>query len=575
MGIRLAGILAFVSGVVMLHMAWSLWCGEAMELLPLGAAAGDRLRRLTPIVQQKALSCLAVGGMAMAVLGSIICSRPHSLATLLVKLWRIASRERRLMWKELTSSAYVNDTGLVASLCMLGAILRWSFINRPIHFDEAYTFVRLAERPWHIAIANYTYPNNHILHTLFVKVSTSIFGEAEWAIRLPAFCAGVLLIASTFMLTRIAVDRSAAMLAAGLIAVSPRAIEFSVDGRGYTLQALLVTLAAAAILPTISDGTIRKFGIFAICSWLALWTLPTTLFFLTGISLWFVTEARRKRRFSRQVLLQRFGISVAVVMVLTVIVYMPAILYSGLDSLVNNKFVSGRPASLFLDGNAAELRAAWLEWPVLWFPGAEWVCLVLAVFYLVRGWPKSAAARMVAWLVAGTALMIVVRRMVPFARVYLFLLPFFFCCVSGSVEWAARFAGARLLRRALPLVYTWAVLVICVLLGVKVWSNREIEVSGETGVLLSAEAIARDLGEAGVSMQCIAGTIVPSLTVRYYFRRYVTVREGCNGRDSYVIVHRAVGETEEEVFQRLRLDGRKRRLWKSYPDASVLVLEGS
>ena len=54
--------------------------------------------------------------------------------------------------------------------------------------DEALTFARYVPYPiWQIVKYDMPHldPNNHILNTLLTKLSTSVFGTQEWALRLP------------------------------------------------------------------------------------------------------------------------------------------------------------------------------------------------------------------------------------------------------------------------------------------------------------------------------------------------------------------------------------------------------
>lgn len=577
--VKLAGALLILLGLILIAMALCLLSAEAACNTPWTPVACSQLTRLSSEVRNRLLTTLAVAGVTALGLGSLAWVIPHACLDLILRSWRIAKRELRTLRSELSAGGLRNDMYFAAIPSLIGCILRLRFIDRPIHFDEAYTFMRLAERPWHIAVSNYAYPNNHILHTILVKATCSFFGGAEWAIRLPAFSAGVLLITATYLLTRIAADRKAAFVAAFLVAVSPRAVNFSVDGRGYTLQALLLTLGAAALLWALADGGIRKFAIFALCCWLAFWTLPTTLFFFIGTSIWFIIEAVKKKKFTQNTLLSRYFCSAATIILLTAISYLPALVYSGWHSLARNKFVSGKSLRTFLEGNRTELSIAWLESMSPWFSGAGLAFWSLAVVYLLIFWKKSASARLFAWLLFGTGMVILLRRMAPFARVYFFLLPFFFCAVA--IVLTRPWPGLRTLQAKAVDVRIRIVTagVLGLFLGYRVWNSRYVADSFETGALLSAKVIAKDLQMAVASSQCIGGTIVPALTVKYYLHRHGGAGKekgvGLNCEGAFVIVNEAAGETEEIVLERLGLTGIRYTVWKKYRDALVLRLEGN
>src|SRR5690606_35151262 len=52
--------------------------------------------------------------------------------------------------------------------------LRLAHINDPVAYDEAYTYLNFASRPWYEAIGDYNSTNNHLLNTLLMHVSTRI-----------------------------------------------------------------------------------------------------------------------------------------------------------------------------------------------------------------------------------------------------------------------------------------------------------------------------------------------------------------------------------------------------------------
>jgi|GEM_PF-1827622 len=106
----------------------------------------------------------------------------------------------------------------------------------PITFDEAYTYLRFARQPVSGVLSDYSYPNNHILHTLLVKTSTAIFGNAPWALRLPAWLGGAALLAGLFAVGRKATPRLSGMVVVAA-AFLPIVIDYNALARGYSLGA--------------------------------------------------------------------------------------------------------------------------------------------------------------------------------------------------------------------------------------------------------------------------------------------------------------------------------------------------
>ena len=71
-------------------------------------------------------------------------------------------------------------------LGVIGMGIRFAHLRQPMRHDEAYTYLHYARAPLSVALSDYTYPNNHLFHTLLVWISTRVFGNSEVAIRLPA-----------------------------------------------------------------------------------------------------------------------------------------------------------------------------------------------------------------------------------------------------------------------------------------------------------------------------------------------------------------------------------------------------
>ncbi len=100
----------------------------------------------------------------------------------------IALRERaRRDWAEATPVERV----VAVLLGVIALAIRLAHVRQTMRHDEAYTFLHYAKAPLASALSDYTYPNNHIFHTLLVWISTRLFGPSEVAIRLPAFIFGL------------------------------------------------------------------------------------------------------------------------------------------------------------------------------------------------------------------------------------------------------------------------------------------------------------------------------------------------------------------------------------------------
>ena len=83
------------------------------------------------------------------------------------------------------------------------------------------------------------------LHVLVLAAAIKLFGDSEWSLRLPSAIFGVANIVALYWLGTITVGRTAALLGAILLALSPFHIAYSQEARMYSLLALAATIYAA------------------------------------------------------------------------------------------------------------------------------------------------------------------------------------------------------------------------------------------------------------------------------------------------------------------------------------------
>jgi hypothetical protein len=151
----------------------------------------------------------------------------------------------------------------VALITLAGAALRARYLSQPMRYDEAFTYLAYASQPLAKGLARYDYPNNHLLHTLLVHVTTTVFGNHPWSLRLPAYTAGVALVPAWWWAVRGLYPGAAGLLTAGLVAGSSPLVEFSTNARGYMLVALdcaLLVGASTALLRRATPPAVGRPG---------------------------------------------------------------------------------------------------------------------------------------------------------------------------------------------------------------------------------------------------------------------------------------------------------------------------
>ena len=179
---------------------------------------------------------------------------------------------------------------LLITLFILAAGLRAFHLDRGLGGnDENAMLLYFGYSPLHLIITNYWDANNHIFHTILVRLMGVWFGEENSiAIRFPTFLFGL---ASLWMVYQIALElfRSTlvARMALAIATLNPTHIHYSQTARGYSL---IIFFSAAIILLSLkvlrSEISFGKGSLLAIYGFLSVYTIPTNIYFLIGLGAW-------------------------------------------------------------------------------------------------------------------------------------------------------------------------------------------------------------------------------------------------------------------------------------------------
>jgi 4-amino-4-deoxy-L-arabinose transferase-like glycosyltransferase len=362
--------------------------------------------------------------------------------------------------------------------------------------DEAFTFNEYASKSLDDVFV-YTFPNNHVLYTLLVHGATRTLGPEPWVVRLPALLAGLALIPATYALARRLCDGAAGILAAALVASSDVLISYSANGRGYTLLALFAVVLASIASRLVEGGRPRDWAAFTVLTPLGFLTIPIMLYPFGGIVTWMVLAWLAAKIRGRPTLrLDRLACAVMVAGLLTVVLYLPVVSRSGVESVVANRIVAPRRFEEVVRELPGSLAAVWIQWNldlprvVAWGLVAAWA-LSLIGLALARGGCGAPSA--LTLIVFGWTLAVVLaQRVVPFDRVWLFLLPFYAACVASGVgSIVGWLPGIRPSRKSVAC----SVLAVLLALGqtALVVRNGEIPTEAARLSLNHGEQIAREL----------------------------------------------------------------------------------
>ncbi len=456
----------------------------------------------------------------------------------------------------------------VAIATLVAIAIRVPLLFRPLRTDEAATVLYYAAHPLAVGLTVYGSPNNHVFHTALVHFALGIFGPAEWAIRLPALIAGVALVPLAYLAAR-RLGAGTGLLTAAIVATQPIFVDYSTDGRGYTLVCaftLLATLAAsrirrdarlcarssgASVTPSEGCGrtAVRPYGFladwtavmaFAVSVALGLWTIPIMIYPFILLTTWIL--------FSPQ---WRVGLAASVVAVLlTAALYTPLLIVSGFGAIVSNPWVRPVPWPAFFGALPHLLSFTWRSW-------MSAVPLPLAVVLGVALIAGAIRARMTLWVgLLPLLLFVLAQHTIPFPRTWLPL------WVLASVA-----MGASIPARAEPV----AALLIAAMLT---WCSLRVPRRPETGELPHVREVARFLAANAAPNDAI-GTLAPSDVPLAFYLDARPLRPDRSARRIFVITNEEFGQFLAKTLLELALDPRDFTIAKraDFGDAAIYQLD--
>lgn len=342
-----------------------------------------------------------------------------------------------------------DDRWFLAALGVItitGLLIRLIQIDRTVDYDEAYTFIHFASRSFRYIITDYSAPNNHVFHSMLVYAAYHIFGNHLWALRLPALLAGVLTIPAAYMAARVLYGRNAALTASVLVALTPMLIDFSDNGRGYTLLCLFscLILWAAALLR--ERTTFCGWIMLAVFSVLGFYTVPVMVYPVATVFLWLLLSWFLKDTGgSRSKFIIEFVATSVLTIFVTLSLYSPILLLgTGLTSITGNDFVKSQGWSDFIQSVAGRIPRVWEVWNWMVPSILSILSVVGFVLLVILGW-KRYSHKIPVWLAAvlGIGVLLVVQRVSPWPRVWLFLLVYYLTWSAAGWVALVEFLFAR------------------------------------------------------------------------------------------------------------------------------------
>lgn len=347
------------------------------------------------------------------------------------------------------------EWGALAAIVALALGCRLVALAQPMRYDESVTWALFAGRSWSTIVSWYPFPNNHVLFSLLAKLTSRLAPWSPWALRLPAFVAGIAIVPLTWEVGRRRLDPASALGGAALAAGATSLVLYSTNARGYALEVALALWLVLLADRLRERDSARRWVAFALVAAAGLYTIPVMLYPMGSAALWLLLDAWPRPPAERRRRVAALAAACAGAVLLATICYLPILRASGASALAGNKFVSASPWPEFAASVPRWLLATLGTWaqPYPWWSAP--VLLALALIGLVRR-PGERGPSLAMATLAWCVLLLLVTHRTPFVRVLLFVLPLYLLVVArGIVSVVARATAGRaagpLALRAVPL----------------------------------------------------------------------------------------------------------------------------
>jgi hypothetical protein len=475
----------------------------------------------------------------------------------------------------------------ITLITILAIAVRWAPLFQPMRYDEAATWIDYASQPLVKSLADYRFPNNHLLHTLLVHASAALFGSEPWALRLPAFVAGILVVPLTWAAGRALYSPSAGLLSATLAATSASLTLYSTNARGYTIICCLTLLAVVTAARLPRRENVAGWAVLALLGALGMWTIPVMLYPLAGIAVWLWAEARAGDTvIEPPAMAARLLWTTVATVSATAVLYLPVVARNGIALLVGNRFVRPQSRSSFFAELPQFYRDVWADWTRGW---PWWVSALVAVGIVIavvlRGsYARRSVSLAGAAIVAATGLLLLNGR-IPYVRVWLYLLPLALIAAGGGMTSAWRRLATRVpalrSRAASPSVLAGAITVMAIAGTSGLTRSHVVWTADDTGVFPAGRAVAAALLARAGGRDRVVASAPADLPLAYYLRatargrsllaaspdsapRIWIVVDGARQQDVNVLLRRAEMMTIDFSLPRA--------VWRS-GDATLFVIE--
>ncbi len=217
------------------------------------------------------------------------------------------------------------------------AVRLYYALSLPISYDEAWTFINFTNKGILSSMSYYPAPNNHILHSIFTNICSILPFDSKINLRIPSMVASALSVSVLYIFSVKSFSKKTAFFVSLIFGFLPSVLYYGTLSRGYSLILLCFIVMFFSTLNIIQNKRQSENILsLAIFSTIGLYTMPSFLYPVASLFIYLFLYALVIKKYNLLKNVIKYGIAV---IVFTIVLYLPIIVVSGLDSIINNQYV--------------------------------------------------------------------------------------------------------------------------------------------------------------------------------------------------------------------------------------------
>jgi len=306
-----------------------------------------------------------------------------------------------------------------AVLVFLFAMLNWWFWQSKALYatDEVFSALNFADKPLFQTISHYPLPNNHIFYNVINHWFKYVTEDLVFSGRLLSgiFIAIMMVNIYTFSMAFMKSKFTRLLIILLLLTVFP-IMGFATQARGYSLHMLLGWIAFAQLYYYSRTHEAKNMIFYIAANALGMWTMPSYLYLWAGLTFGFCFKMINNGKIDYGFVPGTFQI-----LILVLILYLPAVSFSGWASILDNKYVASGQESIMTFLKSA-FTSGYFQGLFNDFFGTgsyTWLGVVMILLSFILAWlgrKKTALGLYIFSLIVIFLIMSVVLRKFPFYR---------------------------------------------------------------------------------------------------------------------------------------------------------------